>query len=401
MKAQTSYATESDTATAARACLERLSATDVRPEDLLIVYCTEQHDLNTLCDTLRSGLGMCKLFGATSAGGVMTEAGLHSADGVGLGVMLLRAAHGVVGVSLRDTAHQQAADAAAAAVHAAIIDADRPGELPALVWLHATPGQEEAVVAGIESVLGEGVPIYGGSAADNTAGGAWKLFDGEQISADGVIVAVFYTDTEASAGYMFHNGYLPSGHAGIVTAVAGRRLISVDGEPAAVWYNRCTDGLISEELTTGGNILAKTTRAPLGRPLTLISQFQGYNLAHPAMVNANGTIDLFAKLAEGDVLHVMRGSVDGLIERAGRVAKASVDAHPVDRGHIVAGLGIYCAGCMMALGERAHEVPDSYRQGLPPGTPFIGAFTFGEQGSFLKDGNKHGNLMISMVTFAV
>mgnify|MGYP007016255632 FL=1 len=65
----------------------------------------------------------------------MTEAGLHSADGVGLGVMLLRAAHGVIGVSLRDTAHQQAADAAAAAVHAAIIDADRPGELPALVWL--------------------------------------------------------------------------------------------------------------------------------------------------------------------------------------------------------------------------------------------------------------------------
>lgn len=33
------------------------------------------------------------------------------------------------------------------------------------------------------------------------------------------------------------------------------------------------------------------------------------------------------------------------------------------------------------------------------GAPFIGAFTFGEQGPLIDAGNRHGNLMISCVVF--
>ena len=58
---------------------------------------------------------------------------------------------------------------------------------------------------------------------------------------------------------------------------------------------------------------------------------------------------------------------------------------------------MYCGGCKLAVGEQIERVKESVATSIE-GAPFIGCFTFGEQGRLL-DRNRHGNLMISAVVF--
>lgn len=51
----------------------------------------------------------------------------------------------------------------------------------AMIWMTAAPGCEEALISGIASIVGDDVPITGGSSADNTVTGQLKQFTHEQI----------------------------------------------------------------------------------------------------------------------------------------------------------------------------------------------------------------------------
>lgn len=53
---------------------------------------------------------------------------------------------------------------------------------------------------------------------------------------------------------------------------------------------------------------------------------------------------------------------------------------------------------MLAVQPRMEEVAQALRGALP-GVPFLGGFTFGEQGRSVTGANLHGNLMISVIVF--
>ena len=116
-------------------------------------------------------------------------------------------------------------------------------------------------------------------------------------------------------------------------------------------------------------------------------------------MTAEGGLTLFSNIEEGDRLTLMTGSVESLVERAGRVTKAAVDAGDFSEEQIVGGLAIYCAGCMLTVEPKMDEVSGFIRQALND-QPFVGVFTFGEQGCFVGNDNAHGNLMISIVAFS-
>ena len=97
---------------------------------------------------------------------------------------------------------------------------------------------------------------------------------------------------------------------------------------------------------------------------------------------------------------LMEGTEDNLVHRAPRVAENALEMARLDKQHISGALVIYCAGCMLTVQERMTEVADGLREALG-GKPFLGTFTFGEQGCFIGGSNHHGNLMISVVVFGV
>ena len=64
---------------------------------------------------------------------------------------------------------------------------------------------------------------------------------------------------------------------------------------------------------------------------------------------------------------------------------------------------MYCGGCGLALGEDVAGVAPAFGAATAEGKPFIGTFTFGEQGCFAtgppRAVNRHGNLMFACAVF--
>ena len=339
--------------------------------------------------------GVTAVHGATSCLGVMSQNGPFITDG--LGAFAIWDADGDYGTALRNLGDDSRA-AAKAATEAALLAADRLGEAPDVIWLSCSPGSEEAVLAGVEDVVGTNVPILGGSAADDTVEGHWEVFDATHATGDGVIVSVLFPSKSISFAY--HNGYAPTAHEGVVTKCAGRLLQEIDGRPAADVYRGWTGhSVIPDTVTDRTAILSESTLSPLGGHLDDVGGVPFYLLYHPAGLRPDGTLELFADVEEGETLTLMQGAPRQLTQRAGKVAALAAQTGQMTADGIAGALMVYCGGCMLAVQDRLKEVSDGVVDALPQ-VPFLGVYTFGEQGMVMDGRNRHGNLMISAIVFA-
>ncbi|GKQ96553.1 hypothetical protein KAM461_08030 [Aeromonas hydrophila] len=196
----TAHSLEETSLLAARQVSERLLAQSPHSPSLLLVYFTQAHDAEELRHHFKQQFPSSRMIGCSSCGGVMTQTGHHARQGIGLAVAAIyddKGAYGVAG---------QAGDAVDVRqlLRSAIADGGRPGELPQLILLHASPGQEEAMLESIEAELGTTVPVVGGSAADNSVSGDWQLCWDEGSTCEGVALAVLYPDCQLA--FQFHSG---------------------------------------------------------------------------------------------------------------------------------------------------------------------------------------------------
>lgn len=349
---------------------------------------------------LRDGLDLpaeTALHGATSCTGVISHKEKTPQATEGVGLFALWEEDGDFGSAARalgDDPRGRALEATQAALEIA----DRAGETPDLIWLSVTPGQEESVLEGIQDAVGHEVPIVGGSAADNDISGQWAVFDRGQVLDEGLVVTVMFISGYQSDA--FQSGYSPTTSKGRVTRAEGRRIFEINHLPAAEVYAHWTKGSIPAEIGSepSRNILADSTLTPLSRQVQRDDGQIDYLLVHPAAINADGSIDVFAQVDEGEQLTLMDGTRDALIERAGQVAEMSRSSLSKGRVNAQGALVVFCGGCMMAVGDDIDQVADRIRGNLPD-IPFLGIFTFGEQGHIPNGGNWHGNLMISCITF--
>lgn len=326
----------------------------------------------------------------SSCQGVMTDQGLadsalfilHDKDGD----------YGTACLPFSESPAQTARDA----TEQALARAGRDGEAPDLVWLSCTPGCEEEALAGIEAAVGRQVPIIGGTAADDTIEGAWSVSDGTVSTANGLTVSVMFCGTPLHFAYQ--NGYAPTAHRGVVTRAEGRLIHEIDNRPAIDVYQDWNGGMVPSAQDTTLNILSDATLWPLGRVNGALGGINSYLLAHPSASHPDGSIGLFAEVPEGEEVIQMAGDRSALATRAGRVAAFALEAGKITSDDIAGALVIYCGGCRMAVEDRMDEVQTGVRDALG-GQPFLGAFTFGEQGPLHGKGNCHGNLMISCIAF--
>ncbi|MEH7829637.1 FIST signal transduction protein [Gemmobacter denitrificans] len=333
------------------------------------------------------------LHGGTSCQGIMSQAGLGIATGGHIGAFAIWDAAGSYGSASRCLG-QDAAEAARLATLEALAAAGRGGEIPPLVWLTPAPGREEQVIAGVRSVTGADATIVGGSAADNDVTGQWAQFGPSSTHRDGVVVSVLFPSTGFALSYQ--GGYAPTGETGIVTRVEGRKLIEIDHRPASAVYHGWTDGVVPLAVDGPRSILAASTLWPLGRITRHVAGVPFHLLAHPAVAHLDGSLDLFADFAVGDRVWQMRGSADSLVARASQVAvTACADLAAPPAGALV----VYCGGCMLAVRDRMEQVCGGITEALG-GAPWLGLFSFGEQGMSGGGQASHGNLMISCTAFA-
>ncbi|MDQ7003244.1 MAG: FIST N-terminal domain-containing protein [Ghiorsea sp.] len=375
-------------------CLAFQAEPNFEPK-LLICHANADYDAALLQQALLKLIPeTCQLAGSSSCLGAMNEAGFHVADGAGLSLMVFAEDEGDFGVGLvrQDGASEQAA---VEALVQAIADAGRPGELPSLIWMNASPGQEEALLQGIASVVGSHVPVVGGSSADNEIKGEWWQFSKQTCTQNGVLLIAFYPD--CAIDLSFHSGYAPTPHVGIVTKAEGRIVYTIDHQPAAEVYNQWTQGSISSKLA-GGNILQDSTFSPLGVEAGTVEGAPYFAMKHPEQVLDDGAMRLFSNVERGEKLTLMEGSRDSLTRRAGTVIGGLMARKGWAQEQVAGALIVYCAGCMLGVREHMLDVHQGIRSVLGD-TPFQAVFTFGEQGCFIDGVNRHGNLLISAILF--
>jgi hypothetical protein len=268
--------------------------------DLLLIYATENHATDALIASVRAACPGTPILGSTSCGGVMTEAGFHSGEAGAMGVLGVSDPGGAYGVGSAALADDPFLGGALA-IQEALAASGRDFESPVIVWCCQPPGREEAVLAGIQSVIGRHTPIIGGSSADEQIAGKWREFSTEGVLTDHVVVAVWFpTITHGAA---FQSGYAPTERSGTVTRAEGRQVLEIDGLSASEVYSGWTNGDVPASQT--GMILAQSTPTPLGR---LAGEVDGSTASMQALADATGNY---------------RGAV---------VQTLSLDIRPVHRG---------------------------------------------------------------------
>ncbi len=332
----------------------------------------------------------CPVIGNTSFTGVIMPEGYIGGNEPFVGIMVLSDPSMVVGVGFADRkAYQSARDAGEAATKAARVMTKMPyNDEPDLMYMAASPTEEEFFLKGANRVVGR-VPLFGGSAADNTISGNWSLYLDNKVTGEGVAVALIYM----KSGFVneFTGAYRETKDMGIITKVEGtRQLVSIDGVPAVKKYAQWRGRKPSEFM--GAKLLSETITSPLGvkdRLGDLIA------IRHPMNGNDDYSMNIGANLAEGTTVIRMEATVDELISSVGKTLK-KLNARckkPVVAYHLV-----HCGGRRAGIDNRINEVYKEIKKNVN-GVPFIMEFTFGEYG-YVEDGNNTtGGLMLSFTAF--
>lgn len=359
---------------------------DLVQTKVAFLYTSVDCDVKKVIEGAKSELGTAPIIGCTSSAGIITPDGFISGENGFTGILALGDPElevGVAGSGKEETARETGRKVAKEAMAKAGRD-----YAPTYFYMVASPGEEEDYIKGIEDVIGR-VPVFGGSAADNTVEGKWSIYTNDIVFNDGVAVAFFYTDKPMAN--VFTGEYHETTNSGVITKVEGKRtLVEIDGVPAIKKYAEWTGEKLKD--LDEGNLLVTTITKPLGvkdRLGDLIA------IRHPMYGNRDKSMNIGANLAVNTAIIQMEATVDELIDSTGKTME-EVNKELEEAG---AYLLVHCGGRRLGIGDRIDEVAKQLKKEAK-GVPYIAIFTFGEYGVKDHGANTTGGLMLSFTAFS-
>lgn len=345
-----------------------------------LAYGSVAYDINAMMAGVTEALPGVPVVGNTSFTGVVTPEGFADAETGFVGVMTIGGdvTVGAAGLAFDGDARETGRKVAQAALkNAGKTDA------PDYFYLAASSGEEESYMKGIADVIGR-VPVFGGTAADNSIAGEWLLYENNTVFDDGVAVAFFWGGEMTN---LFTGAYRETEDVGVITKVDGKRtLVEIDGVPAVEKYAEWTSTAVND--LAGGNLLSATVTSPLG-----VKDRMGDLIAirHPMNGNDDGSMAIGSNLCEKTAVIRMEASVDELISAASDTLVSLRDSLPNKAAgyHLV-----HCGGRRAGIDARMGEVVEAVKKEAGD-VPFIMEFTFGEYGYVEDHGNTAGGLMLS------
>lgn len=255
---------------------------------------------------------------------------------------------------------------------------ERLGQQIAAVDLKAVlvfgPGVQingSALVNGITSIIGPGIPITGGLAGD---GGAFK--ETFTIGKDGVtrdqVVAVGLCGDGLRFGHGSFGGWEPFGPARKVTRCAGNILHELDGEPALEIYRRYL-GEHAKSLPASGLLFPFAMLGEDHSAVGLIRTILGID-------EASGSLILAGEIDPDGYLRLMHASTDKLVNGAESAAEAAV-AMLQSGGESVAIL-VSCVGRKLVMGDRVDEEVEAVGEVFGSNSVLTGFYSYGEISPF-------------------
>ncbi len=364
----------------------------MRPK-LGMMYCSCNDDVEEVVSGAISSMKGAPIIGCTSSGMIITNDGIIESEDGFAGLMSFDDKNMNIGVA----AHKAGKNAREIGRKVARAAVENAGEnySPNYFYMVASPKEEEDYLMGIQDVIGR-VPMFGGSAADDTVEGNWKIFCNDQVFQDGVAVAFFYTDNDIVTSYT--GAYRDTENYGLITEVKNdRTLVKIDGVSALKKYADWIGKKPSE--LKGQNLLVASITKPLGvkDPLGNLTVVR-----HPMFGDDMGTktttddvINLGNKVVEKTAIVQLEATVDELIKSTKTTlkdAKSQLTTEPA--GYFL----VHCGGRKLGIGDRIDEVYKNLVEEAR-GVPFITVFTFGEYGYDEHSANICGGLMLSFTAF--
>ena len=364
----------------------------MRPK-LGMMYCSCNDDVEEVVSGAISSMKGAPIIGCTSSGMIITNDGIIESEDGFAGLMSFDDKNINIGVA----AHKAGKNAREIGRKVARAAVENAGEnySPNYFYMVASPKEEEDYLMGIQDVIGR-VPMFGGSAADDTVEGNWKIFCNDQVFQDGVAVAFFYTDNDIVTSYT--GAYRDTENYGLITEVKNdRTLVKIDGVSALKKYADWIGKKPSE--LKGQNLLVASITKPLGvkDPLGNLTVVR-----HPMFGDDMGTktttddvINLGNKVVEKTAIVQLEATVDELIKSTKTTlkdVKSQLSTEPA--GYFL----VHCGGRKLGIGDRIDEVYKNLVEEAR-GVPFITIFTFGEYGYDEHSANICGGLMLSFTAF--
>ena len=364
----------------------------MRPK-LGMMYCSCNDDVEEVVSGAISSMKGAPVIGCTSSGMIITNDGIIESEDGFAGLMSFDDKNMNIGVA----AHKAGKNAREIGRKVARQAVENAGEnySPNYFYMVASPKEEEDYLMGIQDVIGR-VPMFGGSAADDTVEGNWKIFCNDQVFQDGVAVAFFYTDNDIVTSYT--GAYRDTENYGLITEVKNdRTLVKIDGVSALKKYADWIGKKPSE--LKGQNLLVASITKPLGvkDPLGNLTVVR-----HPMFGDDMGTktttddvINLGNKVVEKTAIVQLEATVDELIKSTKTTlkdVKSQLSTEPA--GYFL----VHCGGRKLGIGDRIDEVYKNLVEEAR-GVPFITVFTFGEYGYDEHSANICGGLMLSFTAF--
>ena len=385
LKSNIGWSTDAKSEVAGREAAAK-AVVDLVQTKVAFLYTSCENNVDKVLDGAKEELGTAPIIGCTSSGGIIVPDGFISSENGFVGIMAIGDPDTTVGVA-GSKKSRSARETGKKVAQKAMENAGRT-EVPAYFYMVANPGEEEDYLKGIEDVIGR-VPFFGGSAADNTVEGNWKIYTNETVFSEGVAVAFFYTDKPMANIYT--GAYHETTNSGIITKLEGKRTLQeIDGVPALKKYADWTGKNVKNLM--GGNLLTETILAPLGvkdRLGDLVA------IRHPMGGNEDYSMNIGNHLAVNTAVIQMETTVDDLIKSTGKAVK---EVNKELDGEVGAYLLVHCGGRKLGIGDRIDEVTEQLKKETK-GVPFITIFTFGEYGSADHGANTCGGLMLSFTGF--
>jgi hypothetical protein len=102
-------------------------------------------------------------------------------------------------------------------------------------------------------------------------------------------------------------------------------------------------------------------------------------------------------MKDGDEIVLLHGDWDILLNRFRTTPAKALEEFKIKKGKALFALYTYCAGTMLAIPKEERPKMPLLVKEVIGDIPFIGTFTFGEQGFVPGIGNHHGNLVNSII----
>lgn len=354
---------------------------------LLFTSCVQ--DQNKIMEGAKSVLGDVPVIGCTSSAAICTQDGYLNKETGYSGMMLFGGDLEVVtaGSSQTDETPREVGRRVAKEAISKVKGADVE---PDFFFMSASPANEEEYLEGIQDVIGN-VPVFGGSAADNTVEGKWSILNDGEAFADGVTIAIFYTKGEMKN--LYTGAYHETSNVGVITKVRDERtLVEIDHEPALKKYAEWTGK--SVESLMGNNLLTETICAPLGvkDPIGKVTAVR-----HPMFGNDDLSMNIGANLAENTAVIQLSNTPEGIL-KANEETINNLNKLMVSEPNSY--FLVHCGGRRLglALSQIEDKIYPEVKKVIPD-KEFLMVFTFGEYGMGDHSSNTVGGLSLSYTAF--